>query len=84
MPISIYEIKPRQFLNSIFLLIVTAFLPLALQAQSLGSQLQRNDDRIYLLGEVHDNPHGHNLRLELVMQLISPVSYTHLTLPTKA
>jgi uncharacterized iron-regulated protein len=71
MPISIYEIKPRQFLNSIFLLIVTAFLPLALQAQSLGSQLQRNDDRIYLLGEVHDNPHGHNLRLELVMQLIS-------------
>jgi len=70
MPISIYEIKPRQFLNSIFLLIVTAFLPLALQAQSLGSQLQRNDDRIYLLGEVHDNPHGHNLRLELVMQLM--------------
>ena len=71
MPISIYEIKPRQFLNSIFLLIVTAFLPLALQAQSLGSQLQRNDDRIYLLGEVHDNPNGHTLRLELVMQLIS-------------
>ena len=70
MPISIYEIKPRQFLNSIFLLIVTAFLPLALQAQSLGSQLQRNDDRIYLLGEVHDNPHGHNLRLELVKQLM--------------
>lgn len=71
MPISIYEIKPRQFLKSIFLLIATAFLPLALQAQSLGSQLHRNDDRIYLLGEVHDNPNGHTLRLELVMQLIS-------------
>lgn len=71
MPISIYEIKPRQFLKLIFLLIATAFLPLALQAQSLGSQLHRNDDRIYLLGEVHDNPNGHTLRLELVMQLIS-------------
>lgn len=71
MPISIYEIKPRQFLKSIFLFIATAFLPLALQAQSLGSQLHRNDDRIYLLGEVHDNPNGHTLRLELVMQLIS-------------
>ena len=71
MPISIYEIKPRQFLNSIFLLIATAFLSFASQAQSPDSQLQRNGAKIYLLGEVHDNPNGHTLRLELVMQLIS-------------
>jgi len=69
MQTSIYVIKPRHLLN-LFLSIATTFLPFALQAQSPDSQLQRNDAKIYLLGEVHDNPNSHNLRLDLVMQLI--------------
>ena len=91
MQTSIYVIKPRHLLN-LFLSIATAFLSFASQAQSPDSQLQRSGTKIYLLGEVHDNPNSHNLRLDLVMQLIGkkqkpvvamePVSYTHLTLPT--
>ena len=69
MQTSIYVIKPRHLLN-LFLSIATTILPFALQAQSPDSQLQRNDAKIYLLGEVHDNPNSHNLRLDLVMQLI--------------
>jgi len=65
-----YAIQSRHVFN-LFLWIATVFLSFASQAQSPDSQLQRNDAKIYLLGEVHDNPKGHTLRLELVMQLIS-------------
>jgi uncharacterized iron-regulated protein len=68
--ISSYAIQSRHVFN-LFLSIATAFLSFTSQAQSPDSQLQRNDAKIYLLGEVHDNPNGHTLRLELVMQLIS-------------
>ena len=43
----------------------------ASQAQSLDSQLRLKESRIFLLGEIHDNPNGHSLRLDLVMQLIA-------------
>jgi uncharacterized iron-regulated protein len=68
--ISSYAIQSRHVFN-LFLWIATVFLSFTSQAQSPDSQLQRSDAKIYLLGEVHDNPSGHTLRLELVMQLIS-------------
>ena len=41
------------------------------QAQSLDSKSLRDDSRIFLLGEIHDNPMGHSLRLDLVMKWIA-------------
>jgi len=41
------------------------------QAQSLGNQKSHESSRIFLLGEIHDNANAHNLRFELVMQLIA-------------
>jgi uncharacterized iron-regulated protein len=46
-------------------------LSLVSHAQSLDSQPRSGDARIFLLGEIHDNPNAHSLRLELVMQLIA-------------
>lgn len=70
MAISSYVIQSRHIFN-LFLSIATTFLTFASQAQTPNSQLHQNDERIYLLGEVHDNPNSHKLRLELVMRLIS-------------
>ena len=55
----------------LFLGAVALGLSLASHAQSLESQPRRQGARIFLLGEIHDNPNAHNLRLELVMQLIA-------------
>jgi hypothetical protein len=68
--------KSHTFLKRLYLLtrfFWTSALGLSLvsHAQSLDSQPRRGDARIFLLGEIHDNPNAHNLRLELVMQLIA-------------
>jgi len=54
-----------------FFLIATFSLSFTAQAQSVDSQALKAEPRIFLLGEIHDNPSGHSLRLELVMQLIA-------------
>ena len=43
----------------------------ASQAQSLDTKSLRDDARIFLLGEIHDNPMGHSLRQDLVMKWIA-------------
>jgi len=43
----------------------------ASQAQSFDTKSLRDDARIFLLGEIHDNPMGHSLRQDLVMQWIA-------------
>ena len=48
-----------------------ACLSLTAQAQTLDGQTGREEPRIFLLGEIHDNPHAHSLRLEWVMRLIA-------------
>lgn len=42
----------------------------AVSAQSMSVQTPQNSANIFLLGEIHDNEHGHQRRLERVTQLI--------------
>ena len=64
-----FPLHPSYLLISFFL-IVALSLPFVSQAQSRDNQNPSEATRIFLLGEIHDNPNGHSLRLELVMQLI--------------
>jgi len=56
---------------SLILGTVAAWLSLASHAQSLDSLPVKEHPRIFLLGEIHDNPNGHSLRLALVQQLLA-------------
>lgn len=63
---------PMQFLyrlTTVFLM-STVCLCFASPLQSLDSPTRQEETRIFLLGEIHDNPNGHRLRLEFVTQLI--------------
>jgi len=56
-------------LATVFLMfsVVLSFSSLA---QNLDRLPRQDPPRIFLLGEIHDNPSGHQLRMDLVMQLI--------------
>lgn len=59
-----------RFYKKYLILWVISFSNLA-GAQTLTDQPgQVIPKRIFLMGEIHDNPHGHKLRLEMVMQFI--------------
>ena len=64
-----FPLQPSYLLISFFL-IVALSLPFVSQAQSRDNQNPSEATRIFLLGEIHDNPNGHSLRFDLVMQLI--------------
>ena len=64
-----FPLQPSYLLISFFL-IVALSLPFVSQAQSRDNQNPSEATRIFLLGEIHDNPNGHSLRYDLVMQLI--------------
>ena len=64
-----FPLQPSYLLISFFL-IVALSLSFVSQAQSRDNQNPSEATRIFLLGEIHDNPNGHSLRLDLVMQLI--------------
>jgi uncharacterized iron-regulated protein len=51
-------------------LFTVVFGSLASSAQSPETQAPKVEAQIFLLGEIHDNPYGHRLRLAHVMQLI--------------
>jgi uncharacterized iron-regulated protein len=40
-------------------------------AQNIEKPLQADPKTILLMGEIHDNPHGHTLRMNHVMGLVS-------------
>ena len=50
---------------------VVACLLFASPAQSLESVPPQKNSRIFLLGEIHDNPNGHSARLAFVRQLVA-------------
>ena len=64
-----FPLQPSYLLISFFL-IVALSLSFVSQAQSRDNQNPSEATRIFLLGEIHDNPNGHSLRLDLVIQLI--------------
>jgi uncharacterized iron-regulated protein len=53
-----------------FFIFTFVSLTFALTAQSLETRPPKVVAKIFLMGEIHDNSHGHRLRLEHVMQLI--------------
>ena len=53
------------------LVLAVICLSLSAAAQSLDSQARKGTANIFLMGEIHDNAHGHKLRLESVMSLIA-------------
>lgn len=61
-----------QFAHRLNLLCTVAFCALLVSpAQSQDKPSNTEKARIYLLGEIHDNPNGHSLRLDFINQLIS-------------
>lgn len=62
---------PHRFHCAIAVFSLTVASPLvAVSAQSLDLQTAQNSAKIFFLGEIHDNEHGHQRRLERVQQLI--------------
>ena len=51
--------------------VVVACLLFASPAQCLDSVPPKKNSRIFLLGEIHDNPNGHSARLAFVKQLVA-------------
>lgn len=45
-------------------------MPFARTAQSLDTQPRKDNTKIFLLGAINENSHGHKLRLERVVQII--------------
>jgi len=61
----------RVQLFQLFLALVAGSLSILASTQTLNDQpTPVLHQKIFLLGEIHDNPHGHQSRLELVRQLI--------------
>ena len=55
---------------TMFFILAVCCWSFASTAQSLATQPRKDDTKILLLGEVHDNSHGHRLRLDHLMQWI--------------
>ncbi len=70
-PMQIINYRSRFSLISTVVLYFFVCLCFASHGQSLESQILPKGARIFLLGEIHDNPNSHSLRMELVRQLIS-------------
>ena len=69
--VSIFSTPPHRLYGfNLFLLMAAFGISSASQAQSLDSKSLRDEARIFLLGEIHDNPMGHSLRLDFVMKWI--------------
>lgn len=53
------------------LVLAVICLSVSAAAQSLDTLARKGTTNIFLMGEIHDNAHGHKLRLESVMSLIA-------------
>lgn len=61
----------RVHLRNKLLLLAACCWSLSTTAQSLDAPTRQDAPSIFLMGEIHDNAHGHRLRLESVMSLIA-------------
>jgi len=56
---------------NLYLLLFVMSVSFGSQAQNIDKNAQLEHKRIFLLGEIHDNPNAHKSRLDFVVQLIA-------------
>ena len=71
--IKFFVVSNLQHIHLFFLFLSLIFLTPVSQAQTIDDGQKNNQIKIFLLGEIHDNSHSHDLRYEFFQSLITDV-----------